>query len=107
MYSCDDRHAGLEVVVDATRTSERRDVDRCRSRLYEGLCSRAGGSTRGKNVIHEQDAFAADDGRIGNLEGTSDIGATLAWREARLAGGGAKTHERAGKIGRASCRERV
>jgi hypothetical protein len=64
MNSCDDRRAGLEVVVDATRTGERRDVDRCRSRFYEGLCSRAGGSTGSKNVIHQQDALAAHDGWV-------------------------------------------
>lgn len=104
MYSCDDRSdAGLEVVFDAARTSERRDVDGCCSRLDEGLRCSAGGSTGGKNVIHKQDALTADDGWIGNLEGATDVVATLARREARLAAGGTKAHERAGSKSEMPC----
>ena len=108
MYSCDDRSdAGLEVVVDAARTCERRDVDGCCSRLDKRLRCSAGGSTSGKNVIHKQDALAPHDGWIGNLEGATDIAATLARREARLAAGGAKAHERAGSKSQMPCGMRL
>lgn len=61
MNPCDNRRAaGLKVVVDAARTSERRDEDGGRSRLYEGLRGGAGGSTGGKNVVHKEDVLAAD-----------------------------------------------
>lgn len=104
MCSCNDRRdAGLKIVVDATRTSERRDVDRCGSRLYEGLRSSAGGSAGSENVIHEQDTLTADDGWIGNLERATDVVATLARREARLAAGGTKAHERAGSKSEMRC----
>ena len=81
----------------ATRASKRRNIDRCRSGLYEGLCSGASGSAGSENVVNKQNVFPTNGNWIGNVEGATYIETALAWREAGLTFGSTETHERAGR----------